>query len=633
VSDSDSLAKPDTVTRVTVIEGVSSILSPSDSSNSIAGDLIRWGEFDGLGHLLWQIPGGFLRDLGSVGQPSQLMIRELGWRHIGVFMDGRPTNEPLAGVTDLNVFPLEMIDRIEYQTGVRAFLAGLNSTGGAVNIVSSDYYTNRPYSLVRYSEGAYSFGSTDGIFSQNLTRRINLTGGFQRRVLDGRYPNSNYEAWSVRFKARYLLSDKVNVVFSELYTGSEVGLNGGVDLSKTASADIFDELVATVRNTDSYEKMRRHDLNATVAFLPFQDSSATATATAYFSNNLRQYRDEESRTNPNGVFIRSDHESRWFGLRVSQKFQKWGQDLRVTAETERREVIESPNVGPRTETLVGLTGKAESRVRGINAAIFARYDHFRSEDFISWGADARLTLLPWLACHAGYSISYRAPTIQELYWVGGGVTGGANKKERHRLAEGGFVAQASDVFRLKATYFHRHIDDPIVSVPPTAVTFSEQGIFPGAVLFNGRESTISGVEGILSIKLGPFFGEGTWTLLTDPRDVPPDEVNPKFFASGEVSARMMMFDRHLDLKVGLRGKFFTTHYGEAYNPEAMVYVENFPGRLTRHGTADLFIVGKVGSARIHLLVENVTDEKYMLAAYYPMLDRSFRFGIEWEFLD
>ncbi|MEK6569779.1 MAG: putative porin, partial [Bacteroidota bacterium] len=94
-----------------------------------------------------------------------------------------------------------------------------------------------------------------------------------------------------------------------------------------------------------------------------------------------------------------------------------------------------------------------------------------------------------------------------------------------------------------------------------------------------------------------------------------------------------LFQNHLDLKVGIRGKFFTSNLGEQYNPETMIYVENPFPELSPHGSADLFLVGKVGSAYFHFLLENITDERYMLTPYFPMQDRKIRFGVEWEFLD
>jgi outer membrane cobalamin receptor len=614
------------------LETVGSILGEGDSTKAIKRTSLRWGDYSYLGDVLWEIPGAFIRDLGSTGQPSQLTLRGLGWHEIAVLVDGRPANEPLTGTANLNLFPIQSIQRIEYQTGVRGFLYGFNGTGGTLNIITEDFYTNRPYSRIRYSEGGYSFLSLDGILSQNLTRRLNFSAAFQRRTLDGRFPNSNYDAWNLRVKLRYLPSDHVNLVVSEVYNQTEVGLNGGVDLTKTPPAYIFDELRATVENTDSYEKVHRHDLTATLDLRWLEDSTVVSRATAYYSNNLREYRDEENRPDPNGIFIQSDHRTAWYGLKLSQDFQKWGNQISLGAEIQKQQVLESPNVGVRDETLANFTGKVELDVPLLKPAVFARYDRYRGEHLGSYGADAKLVILPWLSAYGGYSVSYRMPTIQELYEHG--IPQGSSdsilvqEKERHTLVQAGIETQVADLLELRGSYFHRRIENAII-----ADALALPGVFPSALIHNIPEEILEGVDGSITLKVWRFLGTGTWTYLVQRQDGIEKQTYPKFSASGEIAYRQVLFENHLDLKVGLRGRFFTCDFGEQYNPETMMYVQNTTAELNRNGSADLFLVGKIGSAYVHVILENITGQQYMLTPFYPMTPQKIRFGIEWEFLD
>ena len=621
-------SKADSLPPLRPFQTASSILSAGDSLNVIKRTTVRWGDYSYLGDLLWEIPGAFIRDLGSAGQPSQLTLGGLGWHEIAVFVDGRSMNEPLTGTMNLNLLPIEAIQRIEYQTGARAFLYGLNSTGGAINVITQDFNTSHPYSRIRYSEGGYGFTSLDGIFAQNLTRRLDLAAAFQRQTLDGRFPNSNYDAWNVRLKLRYLLSDRANLVLSEVYNQTEAGLNGGVDLSKTLPSDVFDELRATMVNTDSYEKVHRHDITATMAYRWLGDSSVVSTATAYYSHNRREYRDEENRPNPNGIFIQSNHSTAWYGVKLNQDFQEWGSQVSLGAEIQKRKVTESPNVGIHDETAASLTGKVELGIPVVKPAVFARYDHYRGESFGSYGADVKWVLVPGLSVFGGHSTSYRTPTIQELYWQSEKLWGFVSEKEKHELAEAGILAHISDMFKLRATYFHRRIDNAIVAKHGTAAEYP-----PSWSILNISEEVVQGVDGSATLKVGRFSGEGTWTYLTDRRGSVETRIYPKFCTSGEIAYRQELFDGHLDLKLGLRGKFFTSDFGESYNPETMMYVQNLDAELNQHGSADLFLVGKIGSAYIHFMLENITNEQYMLTPFYPMPPQKIRFGIEWEFLD
>jgi outer membrane cobalamin receptor len=622
----------DSLTPVKPLETVGSILAEEDSARAIKRASLRWGDYSYLGDALWEIPGAFIRDLGSTGQPSQLTLRGLGWHEIAVLVDGRPANEPLTGTANLNLFPIQSIQRIEYQTGVRGFLHGFNGTGGTLNIITEDFYTNRPYSRIRYSEGGYSFLSLDGIFSQNLTRRLNFSAAFQRRTLDGRFPNSNYDAWNLRVKLRYLSSDHVNLVFSEVYDQTKVGLNGGVDLTKTPPAYIFDELQATVENTDSYEKVHRHDLTATLDLRWLEDTTIVSRATAYYSNNLREYRDEDNRPNPNGVFIQSNHCTAWYGLKLFQDFQKLGNQISLGAEIQKQQVLESPNVGVREETSANLTGKVELDVPVLKPAAFARYDRYRGEHLGSYGADANLVLLPWVSAYGGYSVSYRMPTIQELYAhgipQGSSESTAVNEKERHTLVEVGIETHVADLLELRGSYFHRRIENAII-----ADALALPGVFPSALIHNIPEEILEGVDGSITLKVWRFLGTGTWTYLVQRQGGIEKQIYPKFSASGEIAYRQVLFENHLDLKVGLRGRFFTCDFGEQYNPETMMYVQNTTAELNQNGGADLFLVGKIGSAYIHVILENITGQQYMLTPFYPMTPQKIRFGIEWEFLD
>jgi len=622
-------SKPDTVAVIKQFEPAGRFLYAQDPLQKIDRTRIRWGDYGGLSDVLWQIPGVFIRDLGSVGQPNQATSRGLGWHHVSFLVDGREVNELLTGVTTPSFLPVSGVERIEYETGTRSFLYGLSGTGGAVNIITEDFDSDRPYSRVHYSEGGYSLLSTDGIFSQNLSRRFNLAAAFHRSTLDGRFPNTDYDAWNVRIKLRYLISKRMNLSISETYNGTQVGLNGGVDVQQTPSAYVFDELLARVRNTDSYEKTRRHDLTATVGVLPFSDSISVWSVTAYYSNNLRQYRDEENRPNPNGIFTRSDHQSEWYGVKVAQRLATQGSDIHVGAELQERRISTSPNVGVRHETHGNVIGLAEKWVGALRGAVFGRYDRLRGEGFFSYGADAKLRLLTSLSAYGGYSHSNRAPSIQELYWIGGGVDRlSPLNKERHRLVEVGLIFQHRELLDLRFTFFQRDIHDRIVVEPRVT-----NEVFQSATIKNIPEETLRGADLKMSLHWWKFSAEGTLTYLTHHRGRLRKEIYPRLFTAGEISGRIPLFANHLDLKVGLRGKFFTRNYGEQFNPESMLYIENEGKPLDQHGSTDLFLVGKVGKAYLHVLLENLTDERAMLTPYFPIQDRKVRFGVEWEFLD
>ena len=119
-------------------------------------------------------------------------------------------------VSDLPDASAGFLERLELVSGPRAFLYGLNGAGGVVNLVTRNYNSNRPYTRLSYSEDPDGFSHSDGTFAQNITRRLNVTAGFQFLGTDGsRFRNSLHEQWNIRGKLRFGLSERLTLTLSE----------------------------------------------------------------------------------------------------------------------------------------------------------------------------------------------------------------------------------------------------------------------------------------------------------------------------------------------------------------------------------------------------------------------------------
>jgi outer membrane cobalamin receptor len=262
---------------------------------------INFSDYKYVGDLLSTTAGIFIRDLGSPGQLNGITIGGVDGRGIAFMSDGILLNEPLTGIFNPHLLPTENIERLEVISGTQSFLYGLNSTGGAINVITKSKKALHPYSRLRYSESGYDYGYIDGLVSQDIIRGFNVTMGFQHVTSGVRFPNSDDDSWNGRIKLRYNLSSRLNLFLSEDYNQTRLGLNGGVDT--TTPADLrYDMFGAILRNTDSYEKITRHDLQLGAAVRAFDDSAAVSTLTIYHSTNFREYRDEENRPFSNGIF-------------------------------------------------------------------------------------------------------------------------------------------------------------------------------------------------------------------------------------------------------------------------------------------------------------------------------------------
>lgn len=292
------------------------------SAYRTSGDL-HWMDYRYLGGILEAFPGAFIRDQGSEGQYSQPTFDGVDWRGISFTSNGRALNDPATGIFNMYHFTPEYADRIEVVTGVRAFLYGLNSTGGAVNLVTKNYNSNKPFTKFNYSEGAYGFSNVDGTFSQNISRRTNVTLGFQHQTTDGRFIGEADDAWNSREKIRYNVSHDINLILSHYHTSAETQMNGGVNLPASTAAGAgtpFDNSAAVMVQDSTYEKLTANDVDLSLVGTFLGDTSDVTDLTLYYSDAKREFRERED---PYHIFppgVASDHVSSWMGVRASQDF-------------------------------------------------------------------------------------------------------------------------------------------------------------------------------------------------------------------------------------------------------------------------------------------------------------------------
>jgi iron complex outermembrane receptor protein len=631
MADTAMTSIPDTLGRMSTPSLVGTYDRSLDSTRVLTQSNLRWLDYRYLGGILETVPGVYVREQFSEGQHSQLNIRGQDWRSIAITTNGRLMNDPASGVYNVFYFTPEYADRIEIVTGPRAFLYGLNASGGAINLVTKNYNSNRPFTKINYSETAYGYQFSDGTFSQNISRKVNFTFGFQHQGTDGRFPNSADDRWNMRVKVRYNLSKKFNIILSEYLTHTETGLNGGGDPSIARTADAFNRISAIVRNTDSYEKMTRHDVDLSFVGTVFNDTTNVSMLTFYYSNALREYRDEEAgRQRPNGIFIHSDHRSSWMGALFTQNVDTKFQRFSFGSNAEIRQIEGSPNIGRRRKVIKSSWAKEELLLGdALTIAGFARYDRYLGENHFGLGADATLTLAEHLMLFGGLSISKRVPTYQELYWSDSTV-GRSNSlvPERHRQLEVGARLRFGDALDLRTAFFYRTIEDAIEVLP-----YGSGFVFPGVFFTNIDKVTMNGVEAKLAARLWVLYLDGVATYIIKNSNGARDRHLPELSGNGGVYYWSKLLNDDLELKVGLRGRFITSQEPTAFNPEVVAYVQQPGAGFWRGSSVDFFLIAHIGDAYIHLMWENLTNAEYYVTPYYPVLDRAFRLAVSWEFLN
>lgn len=632
-NDSLLAAIPDTAGRMSTPTLVGTYDQSLEQRNLITKEDLHWLDYRYLGNILESVPGTFIRDQNSAGQYNQLTIRGMDWRTIAITADGRPLNDPATGIFNLFHFTTEYTDRIEIVTGPRAFIYGFNSTGGAINLLTKNYNSNKPFSKLNYSETGYNYQYSDGTFSQNFSRKINFTFGFQHQSTDGRSINSAHEAWNARVKVRYNVSRDFNVILSVNHTATQTQLNGGINFALAgpiAGSNLSYQ--SLVRNLDAYEKITKNDVDLSLVGTFLGDTVNVSMLTFYYSHSIREYRDEEDRSTSNLFFLTSDHTSSWMGARLTQNYDTELQRLSLGSTLEIRQIEGSPNLGRRRNVVGSVWAKEELVLSDlVTLAGFGRYDRYLNKSYTGIGADATFTIIKDLSLFAGVSQSRRVPTYEELYWTDSAVTRtNPITAEKHLHLEAGAELTFGDNSFIRTSYFHRTVNDAIQITPYTT---QSTHVSPALAFSNVPRVITDGIEAKIGIRVWVLYLEGVGTYLIQSSGGFNTQLYPRIWANGGVYYWNTLLKGKLELKVGFRGRYQGSHLGAEFNPELIAYVLSNGPALGQASSGDFFLTAHIGDAYIHFMWENLTNVQYFSTPFYPVLDRVIRIGVSWEFLN
>jgi outer membrane cobalamin receptor len=617
IPDSSSSSK---LTHATPIRSAGSIETKADFV--VYDSTFLFSNYKYAGNILEYLPGIFINTLGSVGQPSGLITN--GLQSIVFLNNSAPLNDPLSGTYNIFLYPTEHIERVEYIGSVNSFYYSLNSNSGVINFIPKSFKSLKPYSKIRYSESAYDETFFDGMVSQNLLSNLNFNVGVQRTASNGMFANTGYDAWNARSKIRYDISSILNIWISEIYNQNLLGLNGGVDLIKTPDQYLFDPLQATVNNSNSYEKVARNDLQIGAAAKILADSNSTSNVNFYLSNNFRRYRDKE---------VKLNYQSRWMGFKFNQHIDnfKFGPTNIISNsdfgfELQTRQIKQGLSVGYKSNTILSLFGKTEfETMEELPVKIYIRNENFLEKNYLNLGASLKYMIHDAVDINFGYSVSHRFPTFQENYWRDSTISGELNKfnPEKHKLWEVRINLHIKNLANIQLTYFNRFIKNAII---PISLTNS----YP-IYKFNYINDDVvnSGFDAGGEIKIWKLTGIFNSRIFVKRNSFV--SYLPKTSIVGELSFRDHFFKNNLDLKFGFQGRAISRQKGVEFNPLTLTYIQSPSIDLNMGGSLDVFIIGRIGSAVVHFIFENVLNDEYVVTKFYPIQDRSLRFGITWEF--
>jgi outer membrane cobalamin receptor len=622
--DSIRAARADTIgvdsVRSRFIPGMGHLLCEADTSSVLYQKQVLWSDAKYFGDLIWKLPGFYYRDLGEAGKWGELNAFGVDGRGIAILLDGRPMNDPVTGTYNIYDLPLEFFDNTEMLSGSASMLAS-DAGGMSLNFISRSYNSYRATTKLRFVQEPKGTILTDGLFTQNVARGLNLMIGVQRTVTAGRFLNADLDAWNIRTRLRYNFSDRFNIALTDFYTKAGNGLNGGVDQSR--SSTIFNETGAYVLNETAWDKRSRHDVTLSVIARILSDSSSTTHANIYYSNLDREYK------NPQDYNDDSTKASFW-GVHLQQQLLLYPIHITFGGNWERRQIDSTRTLPFHIESENSLLALAELRLTDIfTPSISLRSTLLDGQSTLSTGAGIKSAVAGWLTVSADASWFDRFPTIQERYWRDSTfLRTGEIQKEQHTFFQSGISVKAGSSFQLSLVGFQREVIRAIVFRPTVTANGS-----PAISITNVGKVKSLGLNGNVVFHWRRFevFGVMTLTRYTE-ADTLKTPV-PDVIFSGELSYRDRFFKEKLDAKFGVRSRFYNRQQGMQFDPQTLSYIQYKSEILGRSTTLDLFMILKIGDAHISLSLNNILNVGYIFAPIYPMPGRNIRLGVNWVFLD
>jgi len=547
----------------------------------------------------------FSNELGENGKPVNLNFNFADMRSSHFFLNGRTLSGYVYPYQSFHMLPLDNIYKIET---VKDYSSSIfqNSNSSASNYIFKNIFTQRPITRIRYIEDAYDLIAADGSFSYNFYRNLNLTFGFRRSVSAGRFVNSQYDAWNLFINSFWIPRHGVNISLLNIYTTTNMGLNGGIDTTKAspeAEDVIYNERIAPVIESSSNLSSKRNDLTLTSLYK--LDSTTVINFTVYHTfqkDRLSLIKDPNERI------------SNFYGFKLNFKSMFWLVNLNAGFELQKNNLkidllndsLSTGYILPGSRSILSVTSFLNSSMdfSSFGLSSFLKVENLLNRVVSAYGFGAE-TKLGGLNFYAGFSHSYRVPTLLEQF-----ITNSV-EFEKHRVYEIGMKANDENfTFAIKVQ--NRKIFNFLV--------------FQDSSFYRTYLSRAFGDIDV-SVKLWKLNLVVSSSLILNKvtKPYPRYFIKAEFFFDGKLT-------RTLNLRVGIRARVSDKFTGYKFINSTLMFVQN-KYEMKKFTTLDFFVSGRVKSAVIFLTFANVTNSRYMTTAFYPMQDRSLRFGVIWTFFD
>ncbi|MCB0754348.1 MAG: TonB-dependent receptor [Flavobacteriales bacterium] len=609
---SDSVSYPEvTVTAQRISEAIGSSVTESDS---ITLTIFR---ARGLRQVL-ELEGFISTRSYSPGGVANFSIRGSGSQHTQVVWEGIPINDPMLGQSDLSAISLGGVSNVRVLYGAAGLTNNSGGIGGTIELQSMSERAKDGLDL-RLQTYAGSFGT----YGLQLQLRDRYKRVFGSTSVEYHTAKNNFKFTNIGSVAReekemthaqverigftrsvgYMVNDKNKVKLSLYYSQAERELPPTM-LTASTKEELFDRDIWGVLSWTRHGKKSRLSVSGSYIYgkQEYFDNNEYTFHHLYQANkNLVRYKlnlpynlylelggdifNEHVRSD--SAYRNTPHWRYWQAAFASLKYvpKKW-----VSAQVLVREDVIDGKFSP-VQGLVGIEIKPTS----------------------------------WLKFKGNAARNFRAPTMNDLYWIPGG---NQNLKNESGFSwEAGFdIARQWKKFgiQLGSVFYRSEIENWIIWLPLDGIWTPQ----------NKRAVTTRGVESELdlSMKIGKvllrFNAAHTWVSSTVSKGASANDASvgkqliyvPTQQARGQLSVHtaglMVLFGHQF---IGER--FTTSDNGSALPAYQLSYASfGYEHRFSKH---------RLG---INCTIENLFNTTYQTIAWRPMPGRSFLINLNYQFL-